>query len=127
MSAPLCPTCRHPTRKHDPFGCTAAAGQCECAQTRETLAALDELPAPAPALLVEPEPVVVPPPPEALLNAEPVLHPNRRKRQPDPDERAASHLDYNLGVRWAELNTLLKRVSHREPTDAERIREEHDG
>lgn len=64
MLPPLCPDCGDPTRKHDDTGCTAHGGRCLCTQTRATLAAaLDELPAPPPAVFVEPaapEPVEVP-------------------------------------------------------------------
>jgi hypothetical protein len=56
MGAPVCPDCGDATRKHDEVGCRAVG--CFCGQTRATLAGLDELPAPAPAVFVEPEPVV---------------------------------------------------------------------
>lgn len=44
VAAPLCPVCRHPTRRHDDTGCSADDGYCVCMLTRATLAvALDEL------------------------------------------------------------------------------------
>lgn len=113
-AAPLCPECRDATRKHDDVGCRVPG--CFCGQTRATLAAaLDELPAPA-----VPEPV--PPPPAALVFAEPTPPSNGRRPERSEDKRAEAKVAFNLGTLYAERNTILMRLQHREPTEQERQR-----